>query len=551
MKTIQSSKPYFGMTGKWLTFWVTVACATDMTLFGYDQGVFGGVIITPDFLDQLDLNGKTSLISTVTAIYDIGCFVGAIMVCVIGDPLGRKNCVLLGTTIMSVGAILQIAAYGVPQMIVGRIVAGIGNGINTSTAPVWQGETSKASWRGKLIVIEMIMNIAGFSLSNWVTYGFSFVGGSAAWRVPLAFQFLFIIILFATVPWLPESPRWLMAKGRIEEADIILADLEGLETDSPFILTQSEDIQWAVQYEKDHAIRWRDLLRGRTGDQAGTHTIRRMLLGMGTQAMQQLSGINVTSYYLPTVLIESVGLSNNLSRLLAACNSVSYLLFSFIGIPNVEHWGRRKMMIYAAAGQFFCYTIITICIRYNELDSLALGTRQKWAESSIAFFFLYYVFFGIGWQGVPWLYPTEINSMAMRTKGAAIGTATNWLMNFMVVEITPPGIRNLHWKFYIIWTIFNFSFIPIVYFLYPETAGRTLEDIDRLYAGPTPLLLFRDKEATSSKRPQRFIDHEEGEVGRHSSVVAAHVHAANSNIAQASGGDKGEGADFKDYHERV
>lgn len=87
------------------------------------------------------------------------------------------------------------------------IVAGIGNGLNTATAPVWQGETSKASWRGKLIVIEMIMNIAGFSLSNWVTYGFSFVGGPVSWRVPLALQFIFIFVLYATVPWLPESPR--------------------------------------------------------------------------------------------------------------------------------------------------------------------------------------------------------------------------------------------------------------------------------------------------------------------------------------------------------
>lgn len=106
------------------------------------------------------------------------------------------------------------------------------------------------------------------------------------------------------------------------------------------------------------------------------------------------------------MLIVSVGLSNNLARLLAACNSVSYLLFSLIGIPNVERWGRRKMMMYAAAGQFFCYTIITICIRYNELDSLAEETRRKWAEASIAFFFLYYVFFGIGWQGVPWVSET-------------------------------------------------------------------------------------------------------------------------------------------------
>lgn len=132
----------------------------------YDQGVFGGVIVTPDFLDLLGIADDAKMQSTVTAIYDIGCFLGAISTIWIGEALGRKKTILLGTTIMSVGAILQIAAFGVPQMIVGRIIAGIGNGINTSTAPVWQGETSKASWRGKLIVIEMICNIFGFMLSK-------------------------------------------------------------------------------------------------------------------------------------------------------------------------------------------------------------------------------------------------------------------------------------------------------------------------------------------------------------------------------------------------
>jgi MFS family permease len=132
----KNMEPWFGMKGAWLTFWVTVACATDMTLFGYDQGVFGsfrsthchaftdseqgGVIVTPDFLDQLNLHNNPSLLSTVTAIYDIGCFFGAVSVCVIGEPLGRKKCVLLGTTIMSIGAIIQVASFGVPEMIVGR-----------------------------------------------------------------------------------------------------------------------------------------------------------------------------------------------------------------------------------------------------------------------------------------------------------------------------------------------------------------------------------------------------------------------------------------------
>ena len=180
-----------------------------MTLFGYDQGVFGGVIVTKDFLDTLNLGGKshTGLLGTVTALYDIGCFMGAIIALWLGEVLGRRKSVLVGTTIMTVGAILQISAYSVGQMIAGRIIAGIGNGINTSTAPVWQTETSQIKWRGKLVVIELICNIAGFSLSNWVTYGFSYLNGPISWRFPLAFQLIFMIILFSTVPWLPESPR--------------------------------------------------------------------------------------------------------------------------------------------------------------------------------------------------------------------------------------------------------------------------------------------------------------------------------------------------------
>lgn len=116
-------------------------------------------------------------------------------------------------------------------MIVARIIAGIGNGINTATAPIWQAETSKAKMRGMLVVAEMVFNIAGFSLSNWLTFGFSYVPGPVSWRFPIAFQLLFLFVLFATVPWLPESPRWLVAHGRVDEAEQIIADLEDMEKD--------------------------------------------------------------------------------------------------------------------------------------------------------------------------------------------------------------------------------------------------------------------------------------------------------------------------------
>ncbi|KAB8295094.1 hypothetical protein EYC80_007032 [Monilinia laxa] len=496
--------PYFGMKGAWLTFWVTVACATDMTLFGYDQGVFGGVIVTEDFLNTLNLNGKTALIGTITALYDIGCFVGAIAAVAFGERLGRKNTILVGTTIMTIGAILQMASFDVPMMIAGRIVAGIGNGMNTSTAPVWQSETSKASLRGKLVVVEMLLNVAGFSLSNWVTYAFSFLHGPITWRFPLAFQLFFVIILYATIPWLPESPRWLIAHGKVDEGRQIIADLEELDVTDERVTNDVNDIIYAVEYEQTYGVSWFDLLRGRTGE-SGTSTIRRLLLGCGTQIMQQLSGINVTSYYLPTVLI-SVGLSNSLARLLAACNSVSYLIASSLAIPNVERWGRRNLMMYAAAGQAVCYLLITVLLRFKEQEGYP--HPKEVGSAAVSFFFVYYLFFGFGWQGVSWLYPTEINSLCMRTKGAALGTASNWIVNFMVVEITPIGIENLGWKFYIIWTIFNACFVPIIYFFYPETSDRTLEDIDRLFRENTSILVNRDPDAISKKRPARYFEAE-------------------------------------------
>ena len=103
------------------------------------------------------------------------------------------------------------------------------------------------------------------------------------------------------------------------------------------------------------------------------------------------------------MLINSVGLAPKLARLLAACNSVSYLLFSLIAIPNVERWGRRKLMIFAAAGQSCCYLLITILLRYNEKAGYPAESAHAVASASVAFFFLYYIFFGIGMQGVPWL----------------------------------------------------------------------------------------------------------------------------------------------------
>jgi hypothetical protein len=122
-----------------------------------------------------------------------------------------------------------------------------------------------------------------------------------------------------------------------------------------------------------------------------------------------------------------------------------------------------------------------------------------------------------------------------------LGTATNWIFNFMVVEITPVGISSLHWKFYIIWTIFNASFVPIVWLFYPETAGRTLEDLDRFFTENQKVILAWEPEAISGKRPERYRLKQEEEVRRNSSVRQQSVAAAleRRRVVDRTDGDDG------------
>lgn len=130
-----------------------------------------------------------------------------------------------------------------------------------------------------------------------------------------------------------------------------------------------------------------------------------------------------------------------MARLLAACNALSYLVFSGLAVLLVERMGRRGLMLLSTFGQFLCFLIITILLRFSRISD----NGEKFASASVAFFFLYYGAFGIGMLGVPWLYPTEINSLPMRTKGAAVATATDWFVSHSVfpsILLTRDGKDN-------------------------------------------------------------------------------------------------------------
>lgn len=186
-------------------------------------------------------------------------------------------------------------------------------------------------------------------------------------------------------------------------------------------------------------------------------------------------------------------------------------------------------MMTSAAACSTCWIIITIVLALTVSDP---ANSYNYGAVAVTFFFLFFASFGMGVLGVPWLYPTEINALEMRTKGSSLAMATNWIMNYMVAEVTPSGIANLGWKFWIIWAVICFSFIPITFFFYPETANRSLEDIDRFFESRPGIFIHRNKIATQLQRPAIYEEadaalgrvHEKNGVGMtEEEMVAAEI----------------------------
>ncbi|KAJ5746836.1 uncharacterized protein N7511_008532 [Penicillium nucicola] len=499
---------FFGWRGRSLNLAISSLGSLDFLLFGYDQGVTGGLLDLPSFtkyfpdIDTADpeiqqypaIKSQRSLNQGISvASYNLGCFFGAILTVFIGNPLGRRKTIFCGCIIMTTGALLQATAFHLPHFIIGRIITGVGNGMNTSTVPTWQSESAKSHDRGKMVMIEGMLITAGITLSYWINYGFSFIGESeVAWRFPLAFQILFAIVIFTSILNLPESPRWLVMQGRNDDALEILECLNERSRDDPYIQNELLAIQETVTEMSKGS--YRSLF-----DMSEYREFHRVALAYINQMFQQISGINLITYYAPS-LYRDIGLGEgNLPKLLAACNGTEYLMAAFIPIFIIEKVGRRPLMLFGAAGMALSMAVLA----GTNYRLTVLGDQQAGIGQAV-FLFVFNTFFAIGWLGMTWLYPAEIVPLRIRAPTNALATSANWIFNFMVVMITPVAFNSIGYKTYIIFAVINAFIFPFVYFFFPETRYRSLEEMDSIFKKSTNVF---DAVSLSVKEPYRYDKH--------------------------------------------
>ena len=467
-------KEFLGLRGQSLSNAIAVVTGLIFFLYGYDQGLMGGFLTLPAFFRQMDLDPAPQglepvrLVGFTVAVWNLGCFFSAMIAVFIGDKMGRRNMVLIGLVFLLIGEILQCSTFGWGQFVAGRFIAGIGNGFNCATMPAWQAECTKAHRRGTLLMISAgAMTAAGLTVAYWVDFAFAWLApSSVSWRVPIALQIGLIFLAAAVVFFMPESPRWLILQGREGQALHILAALNDTEQDTHDIHQEFLQIKDAVI--EMAGARFANVFR--MGDYRDFH---RVVLAVVLQFSQQMTGINFMTQYYATMFKNQYLWGSWESRLLAAGAGTAFFLASFIAVYCIDRvCGRRPLLLFGTAMMLGSMVVLTIMLRINSRPSLDAGT---------AFVFIYCCSWAIGWQGISWIYQVEIVPLRIRGPANAISTGANWLGNFIVVLIGPISFATGTWKSYTIFVATNAVILPTIYFLYPETSMRCLEEVDYIF----------------------------------------------------------------------
>jgi sugar porter (SP) family MFS transporter len=467
---------------------MTTFAAFGGILYGYDTGTISGIIAMPAWLQifgQPGLGTQTAdnpqaygisaqTTSLVVSILSAGTFFGALGAYPVGDYLGRKLGLILACLIFSVGVAFQVAASALPLFVVGRVIAGLGVGLVSCLVPMYQSECSPKWIRGAVVACYQWAITIGLLLASCANEGEKDKPDASGYRWVISIQFFWAAILAGGMCFLPESPRYLIKRGKNEKARANLGRVLRASIDSPEVKAEYEEIEANLRHEQSLGqTSYIDCFRNGPG-----HNRLRVLTGIFLQAWQQLTGINFIFYY-GTTFFTQAGISNPF--VVSIVTNVVNVVSTLPGMWAVDNLGRRKLLLIGAAGMCICEYIVAI------VGVSTSSTNVSAQQSLIAFVCIYIFFFAASWGPCAWVITGELYPLGIRAKAMSMSTASNWLWNWGIAYATPylvktgPGNAGLGVKVFFIWGSTCAGCLIFTYFFIPETKGLSLEQVDELY----------------------------------------------------------------------
>ncbi|KAL9027694.1 MAG: hypothetical protein Q9196_003821 [Gyalolechia fulgens] len=472
-------------------------------LFGFDISSMSAIISIPAYKcyfqsgpvpeDHSQCTGPTSSVQGgITAAMPGGSWLGALFSGYLSDIFGRKKAIMIAAVIWWIGSTIICASQNVGMLVVGRVINGFSVGICSAQVPVYISELAPPSKRGRLVGAQQWAITWGIMIMFYISYGCSFVDGTAAFRIPWGLQMIPAMALFGAMFFLPESPRWLARKDRWEEAHAVLTLVHSKgDPDSPFVRRELQEIQEMVEFEsKNSDVTYLELFK--------PNMINRTHIGLFTQIWSQLTGMNVMTYkgsvYYITYVFLMAGVSGNANLVASSIQYVINVVMTVPALLYVDRWGRRPTLLVGAA----------LMMTWLFANAGILASKGHWAgptgvdntpaaswvvrgaasKAVIACSYLFVASYAPTWGPVSWIYPPELYPLRVRGKAVALATSGNWAFNFALGYFVPPAFVNIKWQTYLIFGVFCFSMLVHVFFLFPETAGKTLEEVVDIFEDP-------------------------------------------------------------------
>ncbi|KAH0833758.1 hypothetical protein AYO21_04499 [Fonsecaea monophora] len=444
--------------------------------YGFDGSMMNGLQSLTQWREYFD-HPDASILGVMNAIYPIGKFFGLFLTAWANDRYGRKPPIIAGLILLVIGAAIQGAAQHVAMFIIGRLVLGFGTAFVAQAAPILVSELSYPTHRGKFTALYYNTYHLGAVIAAWSTYGTFRINSNWSWRIPSILQGAVPLLQLCLVLFVPESPRWLAAKGRTAEARRTLVKHHaGGDESSALVTFELKEIEESIRAERliNSETSYVDLIRTPANR-------KRTFIAVMVGWYATWSGVAVIAYYL-TLVLDTIGITSASSQTLI--NALLQLFNFFSGITAstlVDRVGRRKLWLGATVGMLVCYVVWTaLSARFQQTESVSVG------RAVVAFIFLYYFCYDFSFIPLLISYPIEIFPYTLRARGLGASMATNQVALIVAQFVNPRGLTNIGWKYYIVFCVLLVVLLVIEYFFFPETNKRTLEEIAEIFEGPRP-----------------------------------------------------------------
>jgi sugar porter (SP) family MFS transporter len=457
-------------------------CMLSSSTIGYDNSMMNGLQALAPWQTFMR-HPKGAYLGLINATQAIGGFAAFPLMSVVAQKYGRKKCLYLGFLLITIGTALQTGATNREMFIVSRVFVGLSSAF-FGAVPMLVGEVAYPTHRGIITAMFFPLYYVGSLLSAWATFGTRNMKSDWSWRIPSILQVGVPVVIVAFVILAPESPRWLVAAGRNEEARALLTTYHaGGDASSPLVAFEMAEIEETLRLEKQFKkeASYLDMFRTK----GNRH---RLLISVTLGVFAQWNGVGIISYYLVSVL-KTVGIASPTQQtLINGFLQLWNLIAAVTAAGLVDKLGRRFLFITSSVGMLVCYIIMTgLAGRYAQTHHASVGIAV------VPMLFLYYGFYDIAFTPLVAAYPVEIWPYELRSRGVVVTHASTYAALFFNLFINPIALAALAWKYYIVYVVILIIICFTVFFSYPETRGHTLEEIAVVFDGPSAHVVMPEK----------------------------------------------------------